>query len=307
MKVAKVAATAVHRAIPFRLLAAALAAVLILGGAGGLLLWWRSSQTVAVVNGQRITRAQLFDTMYARAGRDALDELVLKALVDQAARKAGVTASDAQIQERVQELVTRFGGEEAFESALLYYGLTRAALEDDIRLQVLAEAVVMQDVTFNESELRAIYEVNPDRFGLPERVRASHILVDTEAEAQDILSRLREGADFAALAVEFSLDGQSAVNGGDLGFFAFDDMLEEFSAVAFSLNPGELSGVVPSLYGHHVILVTGREPAQVLGFEEVRDEVLREAYRTTAEEALPDWMSALRYSADIQYRLPGSR
>lgn len=295
------------RRVPVRLLAAALALVLLLGGTGGLFLWRRHADTAAVVNGERITRAQLFDAMYARVGQEVLDEIIGTMLVAQAARQMEVTVNDAELEKYMQDLEARFGGPEALDAALSYYGLTRAAVEKDIRSHLLAQAAVLKDVHFSEFELREFFEQNRLSFGTPERVKASHILLGTEAEAAEILARLRAGDNFAALAAEFSVDTVSAMNGGDLGFFTWQDMMPEFAEAAFALEEGELSGIVASFYGYHLILLTGREPATDPDYEDVREQVLEAIRHARAEELLPEWMWMLRLAATIEYRLPTGR
>lgn len=296
-----------RRRYPVRLLAAALAAVLLLGVAGGLLLWWRNADTVAVVNGERITRARLFEAMYARVGEEALDDIIGAMLVAQAARQAGVTVSEADLQRYMEDLEARFGGREAFDAALVYYGVTRAAVERDVRSHLLAEAVVLKDVQITEAEMREFFEQNRQAFGTPEKVKASHILLETEEEAKALLARLRAGEDFAALAAEFSADPASATQGGDLGFFSREDMIPEFAEAAFALEVGQMSGVVPSFFGYHLIRVTGREPAVEPEYEAVRDQVLTAVRQARAEELVSEWMWMLRLRAHIEYRRPGGR
>jgi parvulin-like peptidyl-prolyl isomerase len=137
-------------------------------------------------------------------------------------------------------------------------------------------------------ELRALYEQRSSLYNMPEQVRARHILLSLDADASpeeaaevqlranEILTQIREGADFAALASELSEDPGSKANGGDLGFFARGQMVKEFEDAAFSLEPGMVSELVKSEYGYHVIRAEEHRDAQQRSFEEVREELATE-------------------------------
>jgi peptidyl-prolyl cis-trans isomerase D len=143
-------------------------------------------------------------------------------------------------------------------------------------------------VASQEDELRALYEQRSSLYNMPEQVRARHILLSlgdeasaeeaaaVELRAREILTQIREGADFAALASELSEDAGSKVNGGDLGFFARGQMVPEFDDAAFSLEPGTVGEPVKTEYGYHIILVEEHREAQQRSFEDVRDEIASE-------------------------------
>jgi foldase protein PrsA len=125
---------------------------------------------------------------------------------------------------------------------------------------------------------------NKDKLGQPEQVRASHILVDSEEAAQQILLDLAGGADFAALAAERSIDPGTKDRGGDLGFFTRTDMVQEFADAAFALEPNQLSQVVKSPYGYHIILVTDRKEAVAAELEDVREQITETLRRQQAKD-----------------------
>jgi peptidyl-prolyl cis-trans isomerase C len=163
-----------------------------------------------------------------------------------------------------------------------------------LRLQVarekaLSEARLAQldsqkpDRAALEKVALAEYRAQPERFTTPEQVRVRHILIDARScEAEKRIAQLLEqarapGADFAALAQEFSQDPGSAKRGGDLGLFERGRMAPEFDKAAFSLTqPGEISGVVRTQFGFHIIRLEERRPASREPFEKVRDPLIRE-------------------------------
>jgi peptidyl-prolyl cis-trans isomerase D len=156
----------------------------------------------------------------------------------------------------------------------------------DYQVVVLDQEKVGATINLTDDQLRAAYSNALDNFRMPERVRARHILLKTEgksdaekkalkAKAEDLLKQIKNGADFAELAKKNSDDG-SKDQGGDLGFFVRNQMVPEFDSVAFSLKPKELSEVVTSQFGYHIIQVTEKEPAKLKPFEEVKDELAKE-------------------------------
>ena len=151
---------------------------------------------------------------------------------------------------------------------------------------VLDQEKVAATINVTEEQLRAAYASALDNFRMPERVHARHILLKTEgksdaekkalqAKAEDLLKQLKNGADFAELAKKNSQDG-SAEQGGDLGWFVRNQMVPEFDSVAFALKPKELSGVVTSQFGYHIIQVLEKDAAKLKPFEEVKDELAKE-------------------------------
>jgi len=132
-----------------------------------------------------------------------------------------------------------------------------------------------------QSDIERAYNDGIEQYSTPEQVRASHILLKTEgkddaavkASAEDLLKQAKGGADFAALATKHSEDEVSAKNGGDLDFFGRGRMVPEFDAVAFSLEPGQISDLVKTQYGYHIIKVVEKKPGTVRSLDEVRQQI----------------------------------
>ena len=142
-----------------------------------------------------------------------------------------------------------------------------------------------------ESLARANYKAKPERFKVDEQVRARHILIAgkeaaARAQAEKVLEEIKAGADFAKLAAERSADKGSAAKGGDLGFFSRGKMVPEFEAAVFALQAtGDLSGVVESQFGYHIIQLQEKKPASIRSFEEVKDELIKEVSTNVKHEA----------------------
>lgn len=258
------------------------------------------SPVVARVNGTAITEAQLKEmserVASVQAGEPAAegaapvarDEL-LETLIDleilsQAAKAEKVDVTPAEVDAQLSEIKAQFAKPEEFKEALKRAHTTEAALRKDIekqlRLQKLMEKHV--SVTVAPETIERYYQDNAERFRHPEEVRASHILFRVEPggdtagprqRAEETLQRLKQGADFAAVATELSGNPDSIQNNGDLGFFARDGAPKAISDVAFSLKPGEMSEIVESPFGLHIIKVTESRPAGMTPLEEVRPQL----------------------------------
>ena len=174
---------------------------------------------------------------------------------------------------------------------------TKAALQI-ARDKVLSDALLAKidkDNALPDAKLeglaRSNYNANPDRFKVAEQVQVRHILIARpddagRAKAAQVLVDLQGGADFAALAKEYSADPGSAAKGGELGFFAKGAMVPEFEEAAFALKKkGELSGLVKTKFGYHILQLEDRRPAGVRPFEEVRDDLIKGARATVQQEA----------------------
>ncbi len=130
-----------------------------------------------------------------------------------------------------------------------------------------------------------------------EQVKASHILVDSEATAQEVRNKLLAGADFAELAKEYPTDTNNNENGGELGFFSKGNMVAEFENVAFALAVGEISEPVKTEYGYHIIKVEEKQAAKEATYEECQalvkealfNEKLPTAYNTYFEEIYDEY------------------
>jgi parvulin-like peptidyl-prolyl isomerase/tetratricopeptide (TPR) repeat protein len=179
----------------------------------------------------------------------------------------------------------------------------RADAELQLRDNYLREQIVGVIVP-TDDQLAEYLEANISQYDEPERIHASHILVSDEATAQDLYEQLLAGADFAALASEYSVDTGTKDNGGDLDWFGRGQMVPEFEEAAFALEVGEFSEPVQTSYGYHIIKLTDREAASVPTLVEVKDEV-HDAYIADRESTIfSDWYEAYYAAAEIEITEP---
>ncbi len=243
---------------------------------------------VARVNGADITLPQ-FERAVARAQYDSvvsdssllqvtvLDTMIEQVLIDQAATQMNIVVSDGELDTELQANIQLAGGQQAWQNWLSANQYTEAEFRDILR-STLITSRVRDAVTLANNEAAL------------EQVRARHILVRTEAEALDILARLQAGEDFATLAT-VSLDVTTRDNGGDLGWFTRDELMEQSLAdVAFSLQPGQIAGPIPTRLGYHIIqtLEVGERPAEI------------EDQASLAQARFETWLDSQRASATIE-------
>ena len=146
-----------------------------------------------------------------------------------------------------------------------------------------------------DEAMKKVYEDASKQITGEQEVHARHILVETEDEAKAVADELKKGADFAELAKKKSKD-PGASDGGDLGFFTKEQMVPEFSAVAFALEPGKVSDPVKSQFGWHIIKVEEKRNRQAPAFEQVKAQI--ETYVTRKAQA--DYVAKLRETAKVE-------
>lgn len=163
--------------------------------------------------------------------------------------------------------------------------------ERALRRAYFADAIAS---AVTEEAVRAEYDAFAAEFEPQDEIRASHILVESEDEANAIKTELDGGADFAAIAQEKSIDPGSGANGGDLGFFSQGMMVQPFEEAAFALaNPGDVSEPVQSQFGWHIIKLGERRPSQPPAFEQVAPQIQQQILMRSFNEKVEDLMSGV--------------
>ena len=162
----------------------------------------------------------------------------------------------------------------------------------------LLKEQVGDKVTVNEEEIVTYYNENNEQFTAPETLRASHILVKTENEAKDILAELANGRNFEDLAKARSMD-TSAKIGGDIGFFTRQQLVPEFEEASFKLQAGEISGIVKTKFGYHIIKLTERKEPHVKELTEVRDAIEQSYKRHKGKQRFTEFVEDLKEKSKI--------
>jgi peptidyl-prolyl cis-trans isomerase C len=256
------------------------------------------------------------EMLRAQVQTQALENLINQQLLLEAAAKSGEKPDEKVAEERYKALAGRFPSPEEFQTVLSSMGMDEQKFRQEIALNLTIET--MLEKKFNELKkiddqaVSTYYKEHPQDFQVPERVGASHILIGFEkedtpeikaekrAKIADLKKQIDGGADFAKLAAENS-SCPSKTKGGDLGLFERGKMVKPFEDAAFSLKKGEVSDIVETPFGYHLILVTDIQPARVMTLDEVKDNVRSFLERQQKEEALNKYLVELRGPAKIEY------
>ena len=172
-------------------------------------------------------------------------------------------------------------------------------MTEQILVQVLIEREILDKVEVSDEEASEYYEQNKNSFTEKEQVHLYNILLETEEEAQNILEQLTAGADFSEIAIEKST-GPSAAQGGDLGYVSAGTIIPEIGEVVFALEVEELSGVVKSDFGFHILKITDKKPETVKAFEEVKEDIIQTLLPTKQKEAFDNLLEELKGKVEIE-------
>jgi len=164
----------------------------------------------------------------------------------------------------------------------------------------LFEKEIMAKAKISEQEAKDYYDKNKEEFAPTTQIKASHILVKTEAEAEKVRERLQKGEKFGDIAKAVSMDPGSAKNNGDLGYFSKGQMVPEFEKAAASLKIGDISVPVQTQYGYHIIKVTDRKKGSVIEFEKIKDMISQKLSGEKQKEAFDQYVAALRKNYKVE-------
>ena len=288
---------------------------------------------VAVVNGSVITRAdfdremnrvqqRLFrmgkppsDSQLSGIKKQALENLINRELLYQESQNQGIAVDEAAINEQVRKLKERFSSEAEFKSALSKANLSEAAIKSQFKrgmvIQQFIDKQFVQKITVSDKESKAYYDSNPDSFKQPEQIRASHILIKVDPGAEElrkvearkklekIQEKVQKGEDFAVIAKEFS-EGPSSTKGGDLGYFGRGQRVKPFEEAAFTLRPGEVSDIVETEYGYHLIKVIDRKPETTIAYEDIKDRLEHHLKQEKVQRELSLYVERLKEKGKVE-------
>jgi parvulin-like peptidyl-prolyl isomerase len=290
---------------------------------------------VAVVNGAEITRDELVRAVAMLQGTpppgqsrpalpkaayaQLLDQLIGAELMYQEAVKKGLAATDEEVQAEFDRAAKRYPDAQAFEKALAQDGLTRellrAEIKETVTIRKLVEKEVAPTVGFDEAEVKAYYDANLQQFSHPDQFKVAHILIgvpkDATAEqkaaarkkAEELLAEVKGGADFAALAKEHSTDRGSNTRGGELPWVGYGDTVEPFDKVARELTAGQLSSVVETPFGFHIIKGVDKRAAGPIPFEQVKDRIAQGLAGRKVAGGVVGYAQRLREAGKVEVKL----
>lgn len=249
-----------------------------------------------------------------------LDRLIVVQVLSRIATEADRTKGRAAADKLLAEIRQQAGTEDSFRRQIQAMGMTAEGFTAQFIERAIVEEVVNREVrdkiTIAPARIRKFYDDNPKRFEQPETVRAAHILLTTRdlnsnqelpedkqkaqrSMAEALLKRARSGEDFGKLAKEFSQDPGSKERGGEY-VFARGQMALEFETAAFNLRPGQISDVVSTKFGYHIIKTLELNPAKKLDFEKVKDRIRDALQQEEADKQMPAYLEKVKKEAGVE-------
>ncbi len=281
---------------PVKLIVVVLALTLVLS-LGALQTLANNGDIIARVNGVEITQAQFYEALEREAGAFILSQIILDELISQKQVEYNVYVNDDELTEVLFEIIDQLGGIEGLQMFLQQNQINEDQLIEQVEWNLLISKLTKAEVIVTDEEVEAFFNENKAQFAVNEQVEASHILVDSQEKADEILALLADQS-FAALARQYSVDPGSGANGGYLGVFGRGMMVPSFEDKAFSLKPDEI-GVVESDFGFHIILVMDRIEAQEADLENAWASV-KAALQETKAVSPGNYLDKLMSTSDVE-------
>lgn len=246
--------------------------------------------------------------------QEVVDQLIVQELLWQEAKRRDFVVDDEFVDARLQEMKSGFEREVEFLFRIEEGGFTEETYREDIRQQVSVQRMISQGISsgiaISDEDVEHFYNTNIDQMQKPLAVHAQHILITPKstaladhqaarAEAESILAEIRGGADFVEIATSRS-EGPSAERGGDLGYFGPGQMVPAFEQAAFALQPGEISEVVQTQFGYHVIRVEDRRGGETAPLEETADQIRSYLRQLALQNAVEVLVTTLREGGEVE-------
>jgi peptidyl-prolyl cis-trans isomerase C len=291
------------------------------------------ADVVVTINGVAVPRAELdrnIRPLLARIGaadslppdqlkfieETAKENLIRSELLYQLAMRREIPGLEQKIEEQFGVIKSRSASEEEWQDALAKKGITPGGLREQLKrgimINTFIETEVSSKIEITDAQLKTFYDDHPESFQKPESMRASHILIgvdaDADADAKDkakrkaneVLERVKSGGEFSELAKSESTC-PSAAQGGDLGEFKRGQMVAPFEHAAFGLEPGDVSGVVETQFGYHIIKATDKNPAEVVPFDEVKGRIEKQLKAQAVQQQVMAKVEELRKTSVIEF------
>jgi peptidyl-prolyl cis-trans isomerase C len=261
---------------------------------------------------------QLSDEQMVKLKEEILDSLIERELLYQESQKAGINVDDKSIDDQLAVIKKRFASEEEFKNMLVMMKNSeedvKAQIKKGLAIKELIETRITPKIVITDEESKNFYGAHPELFKQPEQVKASHILIKVETGAneqekaqakkkiEEVQAKLKGGQDFTELAKEYS-EGPSSANGGDLGYFRRGQMVKPFEDAAFEMQPNDVSDIVETQFGYHLIKVYDRSPEKVLTYAEVKDRLIEQMKQQKTEQEALKYIEQLKKEAKIEKSL----
>jgi peptidyl-prolyl cis-trans isomerase C len=284
---------------------------------------WTNSEIKKIGNKATQWPSELLERYKKQIREKALGTLIVENLLNEELKKAKIVITEEEALDRISKMIAEQQPQltlQEYQKMMEEHGQNFQEYKNEIRKEMcylkLLERIWTGKINVTEDDARKYYSENQKEFEVPEQIRASHILImpDTsdpnvdpneakaraKAKAEGLLKQIKEGADFAELAKANSAC-PSAANGGDLDFFSRGQMVAPFEKAAFDLKPGQVSDIVETRFGYHIIKVTDRKDEGITPFDQIKDDIIKKLTRNKEAEFAKEYIESLKSKASIIY------
>jgi peptidyl-prolyl cis-trans isomerase C len=264
-------------------------------------------------------RQPIDDSMMEAMREKVIQSIINRELLYQESKARGISVDTIEIDVRLDQIKQQLNTGQELEIQLAQMGISMDAFREQVRqataIQKLLETDIYARTEVSDKEARIFFENNPQFFKKPEEVKASHILIQVKADDDEekklaakqkietIQEKLTAGEDFAELAKTFS-EGPSGANGGDLGYFDRKKMVKPFSDAAFALEPGQISDIVQTRFGYHLIRVIDKKPKSSYAFDNIKPQLVQMLHRRKIQTETKQYLDELQKKAAITRNAP---
>src|SRR5574344_1938932 len=239
--------------------------------------------------------------MYLMTEQRVVSQLIIQELLSQEAQKRGIKVTNKDLDQAIKKVMDKIGGRDRLSEVLKQNGVSIGEFKKDLKNQVMMQKLANSTggIKVSDSDCKAFYNKNINKFQHKDQVRASHILI--AANPYQIQQDIVDGSKFPKYAKKYSEDPNSAQQGGDLGFFAKDAMVPEFSKAAFTARPNRVLDPVKTQFGYHIIIVTDRKAAGVVPYEKAKSDIKEYLTNEKQIKALDDLTQAAKKKSKIVF------
>lgn len=199
----------------------------------------------------------------------------------------------------VKKLLLREAGKEKMDTEKEFQERL-ADIKDQLLIESLLKKKIAADAKISDDDLKKYYETNKENFKRGTEINTRHILLKTEEEAKQVQGKLIKGEDFTGLAKKYSIDPNAGATGGEIGFLPKGSLVPEYETAAFKLTKvGQISGIVKTQFGYHIIRLEGTKPLSYVPLDEVKDFIKQKILQEKQSELLEKYIDSLKKSAKI--------
>ncbi|MCD4830547.1 MAG: peptidylprolyl isomerase [Anaerohalosphaeraceae bacterium] len=261
-----------------------------------------------------------------RIRKQVIEQMVIERILEQKIAAKNLTASDEEVQKEIDaQLVSQKLSMDDFKALLQAYGKNFDEYKENIKKKVMFDKLLTAELgeteTVSEEKAKEFYDANPQQFQEPESINTRHILIsidkaqadpnkdpnqidaEAKAKAQGVLDEIKAGGDFAELAKQYS-SCPSSQKGGELGAAPKGSFVPEFEAAAYALEPNEISGLVKTQFGYHIIQLIERKEANTVAFDEAKEQIMMRLEQQQKQGAVMEYIKKVKDEADIKYANP---